>query len=63
MVWEHPDLVVDISETIDLKIAALACHASQMPDRIALEKSVRERHVRFGQVQGYPYAEMFTRVT
>jgi LmbE family N-acetylglucosaminyl deacetylase len=63
MAWEHPDLVVDISETIDLKIAALACHASQMPDRIALEKSVRERHVRFGQVQGYPYAEMFTRVT
>jgi LmbE family N-acetylglucosaminyl deacetylase len=29
MVWEDPDFVVDISETIELKIAALACHASQ----------------------------------
>lgn len=62
MAWEHPEVVVDISETIDLKIAALACHASQMPDRPALDKSVRERHARFGQVQGYRYAELFTRV-
>jgi len=62
MVWENPDLVVDISETIDIKIAALACHASQMPDRIALDKSVRERHGRFGQIQGYRYAEIFARI-
>ena len=62
MVWENPELVVDISETIDLKIAALACHASQMPDRIALDKSVRERHGRFGQIQGYRYAEIFARM-
>ena len=62
MVWENPELVVDISETIELKIAALACHASQMPDRIALEKSMRERNGRFGQIQGYRYAEIFARV-
>jgi len=62
MVWENPELVVDISETIDLKIAALACHASQMPNRVALDKSVRERHARFGQIQGYRYAEIFARM-
>jgi len=26
---------VDISETIELKIVALACHVSQMPDRVS----------------------------
>ena len=43
MVWENPNLVVDISETIEVKIAALACHVSQMPDRAPLDKGVRER--------------------
>ena len=58
----EPELVVDISETIDLKIAALACHASQMPDRAALDRSVRERHAELGQLHGYRYAEIFTRI-
>ena len=62
MVWENPELVVDISGTIDLKIAALACHVSQVPDRVALDRSVRERHGRFGQIQGYRYAELFARM-
>jgi len=61
-VRENPELVVDFSETIDIKIAALACHASQMPDRIALDKSVRARHGRFGHIQGYRFAEIFARV-
>jgi len=29
MQWENPQLVVDISDVMDLKIKALACHASQ----------------------------------
>src|SRR6266404_1796740 len=49
MVWENPDLLVDISETIDLKIAALACHTSQMPDRVALDRNVRERAAQLGK--------------
>lgn len=62
MAWEDADLVVDISETIDVKIEALACHASQMPDRVALDKSVRERHAPLGRLRGYRYAETFTRM-
>jgi LmbE family N-acetylglucosaminyl deacetylase len=62
MVWENPDVVVDISETIELKIAALACYVSQMPDRVALDKNVRERAAQFGRPQGYRYAEIFTRM-
>jgi LmbE family N-acetylglucosaminyl deacetylase len=49
MVWEDPDFVVDISETIELKIAALACHASQMPDRVTLDRNVRERAAQLGR--------------
>ena len=28
MAWENPQLAVDISATMDLKLKALACHAS-----------------------------------
>jgi len=54
MVWEDPDIVVDISETIEFKIAALACHVSGMP------KPGRARHERAragcasGSAQGLP---------
>jgi LmbE family N-acetylglucosaminyl deacetylase len=63
MVWgDHSNLVVDISETIEVKIAALACHVSQMPDRPALDKNVRERGARLGKPVGYRYAEVFDRM-
>jgi len=63
MVWgAHSNLVVDISETIEVKIAALACHVSQMPDRSALDKNVRERGARLGKPVGYRYAEVFARM-
>ena len=62
MAGEQPDLVVDISETIALKIQALACHVSQMPDLAALDRSVRERDARLGEPAGYPYAEAFHRI-
>src|SRR5262245_14518585 len=38
MWWDSPEVVVDISETIELKIKALACHASQLKDMAASEK-------------------------
>jgi LmbE family N-acetylglucosaminyl deacetylase len=60
---DHSDLVVDISETIEVKIAALACYVSQMPDRAALDKNVRERAARLGKPVGYRYAETFARMT
>jgi LmbE family N-acetylglucosaminyl deacetylase len=62
MWWENPELVVDISETIDLKIKALACHVSQMKDMPAVEKRVRERGAELGKPQGYACAETFDRI-
>ena len=62
MWWENPELVVDISETIDLKIKALACHVSQMKDMPAVEKRVRERGAELGKPHGYACAETFDRI-
>ena len=59
MWWENPELVVDISDTIDLKIKALACHASQFKDFTGVEKRVRERGAELGKPKGYAYAETF----
>jgi LmbE family N-acetylglucosaminyl deacetylase len=62
MWWDDPEVVVDISDTIDLKLKALACHASQIRDMAAVEKRVRERAAHFGKLKGYPYAESFDRI-
>ena len=62
MQWENPQLVVDISETIEAKIKALACHASQFSDFSAVEARVRERSRQLGQAKGYAYAEAFDRI-
>ena len=59
MWWENPDLVVDISDTIDLKIKALACHVSQLKDMAAVEKRIRERSAELGKPKGYAHAETF----
>ena len=62
MWWDNPELIVDVSETMDLKIKALACHASQFQDFAAVEKRVRERGAQLGKPKGYAYAETFDRV-
>jgi LmbE family N-acetylglucosaminyl deacetylase len=59
MQWENPQLVVDITDTIDLKLKALACHASQFADFRGVEGRVRERAKALGQGKGYAYAEAF----
>ncbi|HKW90453.1 MAG TPA: PIG-L deacetylase family protein [Methylomirabilota bacterium] len=59
MWWDKPELVVDTSATIDLKIKALACHASQFKDFAAVEQRVRERGAQLGKPKGYAYAETF----
>ena len=59
MWWESPELVVDITETMDLKLKALACHQSQFKDFAAVEKRVRERNAELGKLKGYAYAECF----
>src|SRR4029453_3729672 len=62
MQWENPHLVVDITDFMDLKIKALACHASQFADFPAVEKRIRERAAELGKPKGYAYAETFDRV-
>ncbi len=62
--WQEEDhqLAVDISETIDLKLKAIACHASQFPDFPAMEARVRARCAALGKPHGYAYAETFDRI-
>jgi len=62
MWWQDPEVVVDISETIDLKIKALACHASQLKDMAGVEKRVRERSAELGRAKGFAYAETYDRI-
>ena len=62
MWWENPEVVVDLSDTMDLKIKALACHVSQLKDMAAVEKRVRERAAELGKPKGYAYAETFAQI-
>lgn len=62
MQWERPQLVVDITATMDLKVKALACHQSQFRDFAAVEARVRERAAELGTGHGYAYAETFDRI-
>ena len=62
MWWDDPEVVVDTSDTIDLKIKALQCHVSQMQDMTAMEKRVRERGALLGKPKGFAYAETFDRI-
>jgi LmbE family N-acetylglucosaminyl deacetylase len=62
MQWNEPHIVTDISEVIDLKLKALACHASQFKDFAAVEARVRHRSNELGAARGYAYAEAFDRI-
>ena len=54
---EQPDTYVDITESIDTKIAALAAHQSQHAEASA--PWVRERARQLGEQSGVEYAEAF----
>jgi LmbE family N-acetylglucosaminyl deacetylase len=62
MQWESPQLVVDIGDFMDLKLKALACHASQFADFAAVERRVRERSAELGKPKGYAFAEAFDQI-
>lgn len=62
MQWDNPHVVVDITDTIDLKMKALACHASQISDFAAVDARVRERASAAAVAHGYTYAESFDRI-
>jgi LmbE family N-acetylglucosaminyl deacetylase len=60
--WEQPQLVVDITDTMDQKLQAVACHASQVSDVQLVEARVRARASALGKMNGYAYAEGFDHV-
>jgi LmbE family N-acetylglucosaminyl deacetylase len=62
MQWQNPQLIIDISDVIDLKLRALACHASQFKDFKTVEARVRQRSAELGKSQGYAHAEAFDHI-
>lgn len=60
---EHPDLVVDITDTFDTKIASLKEHLSQVGDGVEMEKRVRERNAEIAAGQPFELAEAYKTVS
>lgn len=61
---DYIDYWEDITETIDKRIAALACHVSQVgTDRQKLDERIRERVKKAGEEAGFEYAEGMKRLT
>lgn len=54
---DHPDAWIDITGTVDRKLAALAAHASQIQDAAALEERIREWTAEEGKPIGAAAAE------
>jgi LmbE family N-acetylglucosaminyl deacetylase len=57
--YTEPDTFVDITATMERKLAALRCHASQFKDFADVEARVRERAADLGKPHGMTYAEAF----
>jgi len=66
LLWasENPNYYSDISDTFNLKLAALRCHKSQLSvsRRNNLDKWLRERHKAIAEGKGYELGEAFYRV-
>jgi LmbE family N-acetylglucosaminyl deacetylase len=55
----EPDVVVDITGTMERKLEALRHHASQFKDFGVVDARVRERNAELGKPHGMTYAEAF----
>ena len=60
--WEQPRLVIDITDTMELKLEAIRCHASQVGDFKAVEARMRNRAAVLGKEKGYACAEGFDHI-
>jgi LmbE family N-acetylglucosaminyl deacetylase len=60
---DHPNVWVDIADTIELKIAALQAHVSQVGHLADLAERVRNRARQMGESPGLAFAEEFHRIT
>ena len=58
---EDPNYYIDITDTIDIKLAALRCHKSQVGDRPELGERIRQRARMSAEGQDYELAEAFHR--
>jgi LmbE family N-acetylglucosaminyl deacetylase len=56
---DAPDELVDVTATIDAKLASLRAHASQIGDHADLERRVRTWNAAIGAGAGLQYAEAF----
>ena len=59
---DNTNSFVNIGDTIDLKMRALAEHKSQISDTPSMEKRVREWASKIGEKFGCKYAEGFVRI-
>jgi LmbE family N-acetylglucosaminyl deacetylase len=58
----QPDTWVDIQPTLELKIKALRCHASQIKNPKVMEEMVRTWFGAWGREKGLAFAERFRRL-
>ena len=56
---EAPDMYVDISDTIELKVETLSRHASQIHDARSMGQHMKDHARRVGEKVQIPYAEAF----
>ena len=56
---EHPDIVVDITDTFANKIDALKAHTSQVGDGVQMEPRVRDRCVEIAANEPFELGEAF----
>jgi LmbE family N-acetylglucosaminyl deacetylase len=56
---DTPDELVDVTDTMDAKLAALRAHASQIADHEDLQRRIRTWNAAIGADAGIAYAEAF----
>ena len=56
---EDPDIYVDISDSVELKVQALLAHVSQFPDPQRRGQGVRDHAAQVGKQIEMPFAEGF----
>ena len=59
---ENPNVLVDITDTIEDKIEALKLHVSQVGPAEELAERIRTRSAQVAEPHGLKYAEAFRRV-
>lgn len=59
---EHPNVLIDITETIEDKIEALKLHVTQVGEATELGNRIKMRAAQIGEPYGVAYAEAYRRV-